>query len=210
MWGKKIKCPYCQNTLEKKPSRKTSCPFCKKNIYVKSNKLVTEEEAKAIEQKWKFIRDLEKLRISEKEYNIHRAKVAKKFGFEPKFFDVAWTILNAKTLELAKSRSFDSLSIHYYEMALFLCREGKEFFCVLQQSRKTQLESFKTAAISIKKVEIMSAGNCPSCLKLDKKTLTIEEALKTMPIPNKDCTHILYGGKRGFCSCSYTPLDIHP
>jgi len=90
LWKKKkIKCPYCQKIQKKKPSRKTSCPFCKKHIYIKSSKLVTEEEAKAIEQKWKFTHDLAKLKISEKEYDDHKAKLAKKFGFEPIFFDVA-------------------------------------------------------------------------------------------------------------------------
>lgn len=198
LWKKKkIKCPYCQNILEKKPSRKTSCPFCKKHIYVKSNKLVTEEEAKAIEQKWKFKHDLEKLKISEQEYNDHKAKLAKKFGFEPIFFDVAWDVLNARTLELARSQRFAELSHLYYEMARFLNEEGKDFFHVLQQSKEMELEHLKT--MGIKKVEIMCGpGACPSCLKLNKKILTIEEALKTMPVPNKDCTNTLYDN---FCRC---------
>jgi len=201
LWKKKkIKCPYCQNILEKKPSRKTSCPFCKKHIYIKSSKLVTEEEANAIEQKWKFIHDLEKLGILEKEYNSHKEKLAEKFGFDPKFFDVAWDMLNARALKLAKSRNFNDLAILYYEMALFLNEEGKDFFHILQQSSKTRLEHLKT--MGVKKVEIMCGpGGCPSCLKLDKKTLTIEEALKITPVPNKDCTHILYGEKKGFCRC---------
>ena len=135
---KKIKCPYCQNILEKKPSRKTSCPFCKKHIYVKSNKLMTEEEAKAIEQKLKFKHDLEKLKISEQEYNDHKAKVAKKFGFEPIFFDVAWDVLNARALGLAKSRNFNNLGILYYEMARFLNEEGKDFFHVLKLSKEME------------------------------------------------------------------------
>jgi len=198
LWKKnKIKCPYCQNILEKMPSRKTTCPFCKKHIYVKNNKLVTKEEAKAIEQKRKFIHDLRRARISEKEYKDHKAKLAKKFGFEPIFFDVAWDVLNARALELAKSQNFNNLGILYYQMAWFLNEEGKDFFHVLQQSRKMELEHLKT--MGIKKVEIMCGPKaCPSCLKLDKKILTIEEAIKIMPIPNKDCTNVLYGN---FCRC---------
>ena len=198
LWKKKkIKCPYCQNILEKKPSRKTSCPFCKKHIYIKSSKLVTEEEAKAIEQKWKFTHDLAKLKISEKEYDDHKAKLAKKFGFEPIFFDVAWDLLNARALRLAKSRNFNNLGILYYEMARFLNEEGKDFFHVLKQSKEMELEHLKT--MGVKKVEIMCGpGACPSCLKLDKKILAIDEALKIMPVPNKDCTNVLYDN---FCRC---------
>jgi len=199
---KKIKCPYCQNILEKMPSRKTTCPFCKKHIYVKSGKLLTEEEAKAIEQKWKFKHDLEKLGISEKEYNSHKEKLAEKFGFEPKFFDVAWDMLNIKALELAKSRNFNNLGILYYEMALFLNEKGKDFFHILQQSSKAKLEHLKT--MGVKKVEIMCGPKaCPSCLKLDKKILAIEEALKIMPVPNKGCTNVLYDN---FCRCQINAI----
>ena len=205
LWKKKkIKCPYCQNILQKKPSRKTSCPFCKKHIYVKSNKLVTEEEAKAIEQKRKFTHDLAKLKISEQEYNDHKVKMAKKFGFEPIFFDVAWDVLNARTLELARGQRFAELSNLHYEMARFLNEEGKDFFRVLQQSKEMKLEHLKT--MRVKKVEIMCGpGACPSCLKLDKKILTIEEALKIMPVPNKDCTNTLYDN---FCRCLINAVAI--
>lgn len=199
---KKIKCPYCNENLEKRPSRKTKCPFCKKYIYVKSNKLVTEEEAKAIEQKWKIKHELENFGLSEIDYNNHKNKLAKKRGFEPKHFDVIWGLLNKKTLELAKNKDFNSLVSLYYQMALFLNEEGKIFFHVLQQSRKTELVNMKAMDI-IKEVEIMSVGGCSSCEELNGKKFTIEEALDKMPIPNKNCSNKNYNN---FCRCVYKTI----
>lgn len=198
---KKIKCPYCNEILEKKPSRKTKCPFCKKYIYVKSDKLVTEEEAKAIEQKWKFIHELKDLGISEGDYNNQKKSLTIKKGFEPKHVDIIWDLLNKKTMELAKNKDFNGLKMLYYQMALFLNEKGKNFFHVLQQSRKMELESLRI--MGIKKVIIISSDGCSSCKELNDKILTIKEALKTMPIPNKNCSYKLYNGKSGFCRCMY-------
>lgn len=40
---------------------------------------------------------------------------------------------------------------------------------------------------------------------MNGKTYTIEEAIKEMPIPNKNCTFCGYGLKN-FCKCMYTSI----
>ena len=92
----------------------------------------------------------------------------------------------------------------YYEMALFLNKEGKDCFSVLQQSAKMNLMKFKQAGV-VEKVRILTVGedSCKACRLLENKVFTIEEALEKMPIPCKECTHKLYDEKKGFCRCSY-------
>jgi len=46
---------------------------------------------------------------------------------------------------------------------------------------------------------------CEACKQVDGKILSIKEALKTMPIPIKECTNYPYNENRSFCVCSYEP-----
>lgn len=201
LFKEKIKCPYCDEVLEKKPSRKVKCPFCKNYIYVKQNKLMKKDEADALDEKHKIKYKMVYFGMSEKDYYFHKNKLAKKRGFEPEYFDIIWDLLNEKTMELANDKNFNELSLLYYKMALFLNEEGKDFSHVLQQSRKTELENMK--AMGIKKVEIMSIGGCLSCKELNGKKFTIKEALDTMPIPNKNCLNEKFNN---FCRCIYQPI----
>jgi hypothetical protein len=48
---------------------------------------------------------------------------------------------------------------------------------------------------------------CPACKRVHEKLLTIEEALRTMPIPIKTCANRADNKSYAFCSCSYFPED---
>jgi phage FluMu protein Com len=192
LFKKKIKCPYCDEVLEKRPSRKTKCPFCKNYIYVRGQKLVIEEEANIIDslKTFNFTRD---------QYLKSEKALTKKFGFKPKYNDVIWTICNEEIIKNINDYGF--LSSLYYQMALFLNKRGRNFFHILQQAGKAQLENMKT--MDIKEVEILSVGGCPSCEELNGKKFTIEDALDKMPIPNKHCSNKNYNN---FCRCIYQPI----
>lgn len=189
---KKIKCPYCDEVLKKRPSRKVKCPFCKNYIYVRGQKLVIEEEANIIDalKMFNFTRD---------QYLKSEKDLAEKFGYKPKCRDVIWRICHEEIIKNINNHGF--LSSLYYQMALFLNKEGKNFFHILQQARKEELEKMKT--IDIKEVEIMSVGGCPSCEELNGKKFTIEEALDKTPIPNKNCSNKDFNN---FCRCIYQPI----
>ena len=51
-------CPYCDETLERRPERKTECPHCHKPIFVRSRPfdrqrvLLTEQQTLQIEAEW--------------------------------------------------------------------------------------------------------------------------------------------------------------
>jgi len=85
-------------------------------------------------------------------------------------------------------------------MAQFLNKRGKDFFHLLQQSKKMELLYYKKMGMD--EVEIIAC--CPSCKKLEGKSIKIDDALKNMPLPYKNCTNILYNKKRGFCTCIYS------
>jgi len=148
----------------------------------------------------KWLRNLEQYGIIEKEFDIHKDKLSKKFGQEANDRDVIWSIFNEL---LTKIRDLHSLKMIYYEMALFLNEEGKDCFTILQQSAKMELMRLKEEGI--KKVRILTASedSCEACRRLENKIFTIEEALEKMPIPCKECTYKLYDEKRSFCRCCY-------
>jgi glycosyltransferase involved in cell wall biosynthesis len=85
------KCPYCNKDLVEPITKKKACPFCGRDIYVRSGKLVTEDESFTID--W-----VEKLNlvlgINRKEFEKIRADLSSKFGLQTPARDVVWTILN--------------------------------------------------------------------------------------------------------------------
>lgn len=210
LWEKKkVKCPYCHKTLEKKPIRKSKCPNCNQYMYVRNNKLVTEERAKVIDEKRKIEREksyiinqLEELQISEEDFYRLEKNIMNKSGKKPHYADV---ILRLFQEYRSKNKAYRESSGSYYSMALFLNREKRECLPFLSLSAKMKLKEYQAQEF-IDKVMILTAGeqSCPSCQKLDGKIFTIEEALKIMPLPNKNCTFHLYDEKKSFCRCSYT------
>lgn len=210
----KINCPYCKKILDKEIQRKGKCPFCKNTIYVRKSPLthekilVTEDEAKKIDLEWKrirfrnkWLRTLKSYGITEEDFNKYKEKLSKRFGERASDRDVIWLIFNEL---IQKMRDFHSLRMIYYEMALFLNEEGKDFFTVLQQSIKMELMRYKKDGV--KRVRIIAAKDaCSACKKLDDNVLSIKDALERMPIPCKECTHKLYDENRGFCRCAYVP-----
>lgn len=195
----KSSCPYCGTVLEKIPKRKSSCPNCNNVIFVRNKKMVTERKATMLD----FIKSSEIYGANEIEYLRIEEELKNKFGCKPNPRDIVWSYYNK--LILKNTGNYQSLSSIYYSMALMLNKEKKEFFHLLQLSKKMELLEYKRNSF-VKKVRISTAGKdnaCDNCLKQENKIFTINTALEKMPIPNKDCTHILYDENRGFCRCLY-------
>lgn len=208
-----VVCPHCKEILKEKPTRKKKCPFCKKDIYIRTSPstkekvLVTESEAKKIDVKYektgaknRWISNLQSYGITEKDYDKHESELSKRFGSKASYRDVIWKIFNE--LLLVKHELQD-LKMLYYQMALFLNEEGKDFFKILQQSAIMELKHMQKEGF-VKKVKILATPNsCEACKKLNDKIFTIDEALKTLPIPCNECSYIMDNGKKGFCRCLY-------
>ena len=198
-------CPHCGGVLEKKPQRKKKCPLCRNYIYIRTSPtnsdkvLVTEEGAKKID----WLKKLENYGITEKHFDDQKNKLSKQFGCVANNRDIIHTLFNKLIL---KNSDFHTLQMIYYEHALFLNEEGEDCFKILQLANKMDLLRYKQRE-EVEKVTIISGNDsCSSCQRLNGKIYSIEEALKLMPIPCKDCSFILNDDKRGFCRCTYAPM----
>jgi hypothetical protein len=119
--------------------------------------------------------------------------------------DIKWSELNKQLLEAIQNKDWNIVSGCYGEMAYIVAREGKAANHLIKERNKYELLRLKE--IDIKEVEILTAKNvtCDYCAPLEGKILTIEEALKTMPIPG-DCSNDLFETGHSFCRCLYLPV----
>jgi hypothetical protein len=103
---------------------------------------------------------------------------------------------------LAKAKHEGTSRLIYHQMALFEYRLGQPFFGLLQQAQRADLLWMKTKPY-IKSVRIECGDGCPVCHSLHGKIISVTQALETMPVPCRECTHELERGKRGWCMCIY-------
>lgn len=118
--------------------------------------------------------------------------------------DLIWSLFNKLVDDNSKPMNYGSLERIHYSMALFLMEHGKNGFEHGALSRKYGLMDMKQSNV-ITKVEIScssDASSCDNCKSLDKKRYSLDEALRLMPIPHKECKSINYG-EFSFCRCLY-------
>lgn len=189
-------CPYCNVILDTTPKRKKSCTNCGNQIYIRKGKLMVEFDA--LREDW--LTYLTPLNISKKHFDDATSQLTQQFGRPPGFYDVVWRLLNNL---VATSRSFSDVENAYREMARVASFEQKDPSPYLAQALMTSLKAMKIRGV--KQVIISCyAGDpdfstCEACRSLYGKKLTLDEALATLPIPNK-CTN-----DTG-CRCEYMPV----
>lgn len=206
------KCPYCNIPLPTIPKRKTKCKSCNNYYYVKTRVLdrekviVTEKERNEIEAEWQkhFINnarcpsDL----ISEDEFQEAKKLVLSKGG-NLNINDITWGLLNKTVLSEMQQGNWHRMSRIYYEMAMFAARERRDVFHILQEATRCKLMDYKREGVN--QVKILTAGqdSCSVCNQQNGKIFTIDEALKMMPIPVKECSTEVFVDGKGFCRCLY-------
>ena len=181
-------CPYCKNKLDQRPQRKKKCPSCNNFIFVRDQRLVTEERAKIID-------GLKLLEIPESRFDELKEK-KNNSGIEVNYIEIIKELFNK-----------NQKNKNYYAMAVFLNKNNEDFFYYLKKNAENVLNEIKSRGDD---EVILMGGSCPSCQKLKGKVLKVDDALREMPIPNKNCTHILHDKTKGFCRCLYysKPLII--
>ena len=195
-------CPYCHKALPTIPKRKVTCPFCYLSIYVREGRPCTQDEARTTD--W-----LKKLAMTRTAFIVAQDSFTKKIGHVPKATDVVWQLMNDRVRETVDHHQ---LKMIYFQMALFLKEEGKDFLATKQESTRAELNGWQNAAekglIDWRKTRLRvitcGAASCNACRTLEGATFTYSEALNQMPIPVRDCTHDLTeGSHRGWCRCCY-------
>lgn len=177
-------------------------------IYVRKGRLLTKEELEKHEEKlmraWQEEKTrtyLGRLGLSLEAFNKRRKEMIKSGISEPNDIDIIMSLFNE---QVATEKDYGKLSSSYYELALILEEEGREYFHVLKLSSIMRLKELRKQGW--KEVEILSCGCCSYCESLNGKRLTIEQALKELPIPHRDCPH----ENTVFCTCSYEPAGELP
>jgi len=188
------KCPYCRARLEQTPKRKKNCPNCGKPIFVRKGRLLTEDDAKIEE----WLTYLAQFDITRRSFNKHRQRLSKQFGFLAPVNDTVWRILN---LQVSRAQSFHAIQMAYREMARLASREGKDPKPYTTEALRTQLNELKSRGT--KTVVIVNVGRrgdephtCQKCRALYSKSMNIDTALATMPVPT------VCESETG-CRCSY-------
>lgn len=85
---------------------------------------------------------------------------------------------------------------------------SEDHFKNKSEEERARLLGYKQSGL--KKARIVSVGGCQACIKLTGKVMVIDDALKEMPIPVKDCTFNLHGKVPGWCRCRYVAYFDDP
>ena len=174
-------CPYCSQVFDNFPKRSRKCPKCGEYVY----------------------------RVRDYKNGVYQLLTVKDYEKKARLTaDKEWADLNRRVAEHSKSRDWDSLSYVYFQMALQLREEGKDFFSILQESARFSLRRFQEDGIKRVKISDSGDASCPACRKKADKVCSVDVALKEMPLPCKDCTFDLHniGSQMGWCRCRYIGL----
>ena len=207
----KLECPTCKQTLEKYLKNRFKCPHCRNWIYFWDERLVTKEENTLLRDEYyrrrheerlqqSLTEDLAKLGLSEKMFQRREQELLRTTGVTPKKAAVILSLINETILKL---KDLNEMETRYNSLAIILNRGGEESFHVLKSAAKIKLAALRKEGF--KNVSILTCQMCEACKQVDGKILSIKEALKTMPIPIKECTNYPYNENRSFCVCSYEP-----
>ena len=87
-------------------------------------------------------------------------------------------------------------------------RKGEDSFSMTYKENLMHLLESKEQ--NHDRVIILSDRCCSECSKYDKTVLPIDDAIRTMPVPRKDCTNNLPEEKYPYCICSMYPYVDPP
>lgn len=202
-------CPYCREEIIKFPARKTKCKSCGKYYYAKrmpgenKKRIVTEKEAEQIEKQWEEESFINKWCDFFQEYGFTKIYIENQIKRSKIKRDSIWSLFQKALATVFERDKLHEASCLYYSMALFVDEENKNPFEYLKLSTEMKLRDLKKSRNGDTQIKILSPGGCDSCRKINGKVYTIDEAIKKMPIPNKNCSH--RWNKYSFCRCIYVP-----
>ena len=139
---------------------------------------MTEEEA--------HIRDelvrLEKYGITRKDFDKAREALARQWGRTASVNDTFWKLYNEW---LGKNRTLDWSITLYYEMGRLASMEGKDWRPYVRQALTIHLNQLRKVGAKTVRIDngTNDSNSCRGCKSLKGKQVSIDTALKEMPIP---------------------------
>ena len=181
----KLQCPYCQKELPKVPRSKAKCPHCGQRIYVKAfppqweKRLYTEAQAKEVEQQEK--------RRKQKEA------------------DEKWGQLNHDLQQAMRRGDLQVMQNLYRDMALIAHQRSRPSFKLQQVAHEMELRYYEKSKLT--KVEVLGTNCCDVCQAQNGLVVSISEAMKNQPIPQRGCTNKINNEAPDcWCVCTYIPV----
>lgn len=196
-------CPYCGHKYEKYPNSKTKCPSCNRTVIVRSRdkikRLLTVEQAAAYDDDKADRARINKARnylfmarLDADELHVMRDQMTDDSGVERSLDDAVMRILEHRLREAKRRRDYEAATWICFARTHFLRDNDREFFPSLQEWHRMKLMEKKSEAIRNREDTqlIVSPGcNCSECKKVHGRILTIDEALRELPLPVKGCAN---------------------
>lgn len=203
----KLECPTCKQALEKYSRFRFKCPHCRNWIYYsRDDRLVTKEEYDRLRAEYNEAwlqrakeEELATIGLDEAMIQRRAKDLLTKTGVTQNRFAVIQHLFNETILKL---KDLNEMEERYRNLAGILNRAGEESFSILKAAAKTRLAIFRKEGF--KNVSIVAGQGCEACRQLDGKVLSITEALRTNPLPIKECANYPWNEELSFCTCWYS------
>ena len=196
-------CPYCGHKYEKFPSSKSKCPACGEQVIMRSRekikRLMTADQAAAYDQEKKERAHLNKMRnyismarLDPDKLQIVREQMMDDSGKQVSAEDAVVRIIESSLREAKRKKDYEAATWICFARTHFLRDNDREFFPSLQEWRRMQLMEKKQQADRDKygwDLMVSTGCKCSECKKVDGRVLSIEEALRDLPLPVKGCAN---------------------
>jgi hypothetical protein len=162
------------------------------------------DKSAGLRKSWRQM--LQSFGISRADFQDMRRSLASIDGWEPNELDIVWELLH--TLERQESQAgkpnFRLLRMIYQSMAILACETQKPYLEFLVESNRMLLLSYKQRG-NVNRVQLLTVGkdNCPACQKYNREIMSLEQALKRMPIPCQHCPFKAGQNRKPSFTCTY-------
>lgn len=112
--------------------------------------------------------------------------------------DVYWELYEDL---VADCKNYETLQMLFWNMALFLDKQGKDSFEYQQKSHQARLLGMEENGVE--KVKVKASACCSSCNKRHNLVMPLKKALLRLPVPNKGCQSTLFS-EHIWCTAIYT------
>ena len=196
-------CPYCGHKYEKFPSSKSKCPACGEKVMVRSRekikRLMTTDQAAAYDQEKKERAHLNKIRnylsmarLDPDELQIVHEQVMEDSGREVSVEDAVMRIIESSLREAKRRKDYEAATWICFARTHLLRDNDREFFPSLQEWHQMRLMDKQKEALRNRentKLIVSPGCKCVECKKVDGRVLSIDEALRDLPLPVKGCAN---------------------
>ena len=192
-------CPYCQCDLKREPKRKMACPACGTQVYVRSGRPRTEDEAHALDLCGRLL-------IPESELQRAAEALPRQADHTVRFEQVVRTIVESR---VTSAPSWHERKMLYFNLAIYLWESGLDCRNERVQAVRFEIEENKEmarqAGLRNPRLMVLGSGDpCPRCRRMADRVFLLSAADEGMPLPVHDCTHGATDRQPiGWCRCMY-------